>query len=89
VAKVDTEEEETSVVAKTSGAVGGFFAPMVGYLRDTRAELRKVTWPTRQEALNLTLLVLGVMVFMSLVLGSLDLLYARLLEQLFTFVPGG
>lgn len=42
------------------------------YFSDTRAELRKVTWPTREAAWNLTLIVLGVTVFMALVLGTAD-----------------
>ncbi|MDY6877430.1 MAG: preprotein translocase subunit SecE [Chloroflexota bacterium] len=46
------------------------------YLRETRAELRKVHWPTRQEALNLTKVVMGVTVSMSLFLGLLDRLFA-------------
>jgi preprotein translocase subunit SecE len=46
------------------------------YLRDTRAELRKVHWPSRQEAENLTKIVLGVTVSMALFLGLLDWLFS-------------
>ena len=46
------------------------------YLRDTRAELRKVHWPSRQEAENLTKIVLGVTVSMALVMGLLDWLFS-------------
>ena len=45
------------------------------YFRETRAELRKVSWPTRQEAWNLTRLVLMVTVFMAILLGLLDYLF--------------
>ena len=41
--------------------------PLIGYLKETRAELRKVTWPTRKEAWNLTLVVVGVTVAMSII----------------------
>ncbi len=44
---------------------------LVRYFRDTRAELRKVHWPTRNEARNLTLIVLGVTVAMTIFLGLL------------------
>ena len=47
------------------------------YLRGTRAELRKVHWPTRQEAWNLTKVVLAVTVSMALLLGLLDYLFAQ------------
>ena len=33
---------------------------LVRYLRDTRAEIAKVTWPTREEGLRLTGIVLVV-----------------------------
>jgi preprotein translocase subunit SecE len=48
-------------------------------LRETVAELRKVTWPTRPEATQLTIVVLVVLVVMSAFLGTMDLLFARLI----------
>ena len=47
-------------------------------LRETVAELRKVNWPTRQEATQLTLLVLLVIFIMSSLLGVLDYLFSKL-----------
>jgi preprotein translocase subunit SecE len=52
--------------------------------RETIGELRKVTWPTRQEARNLTGIVLLVIVTMSFLLGTLDFLFTRL----FGFILG-
>jgi len=43
------------------------------FFRETTGELRKVTWPTRQEATNLTIIVLIVMVAMSIFLWLVDL----------------
>ena len=51
---------------------------VVHYLKETRAELRKVSWPTRQEAIRLTLIVLAVTFAMAIFLGSVDLLFNRL-----------
>ena len=48
-------------------------------LRETVAELRKVTWPTRPEATQLTIVVLVVLAVMSTFLGTMDLLFARLI----------
>lgn len=48
------------------------------YIRETIGELRKVTWPTRQETMNLTLVVIVVLVVMSAFLGTLDFLFFRL-----------
>ena len=39
------------------------------FARETVGELRKVSWPTRQEAWQLTLIVLVVLAFMSIFLG--------------------
>jgi preprotein translocase subunit SecE len=50
------------------------------YFRDTRGELRKVTWPTRKQATNLTLIVLAVTVVMAVFLGAIDLLFATLIR---------
>jgi preprotein translocase subunit SecE len=54
------------------------------YFRETIGELRKVSWPTRTEAQNLTVVVLIVIVAMSSFLGVLDFLFSRF----FAFVLG-
>lgn len=54
----------------------------VQYLRDTRAELRKVHWPSRQEAENLTKIVLVVTISMALLMGLLDYLFSLELRGL-------
>lgn len=46
--------------------------PVVRYLRETRAELTKVTWPTREEWLRLSGIVLAVTVAMAFILGAAD-----------------
>jgi preprotein translocase subunit SecE len=53
---------------------------VIKYLKETRAELKKVNWPSRQEATNLTLIVIAVTTFMALLLGLLDYIFARLFE---------
>ncbi len=50
------------------------------YLKDTRGELRKVSWPTRKQAINLTLIVLAVTVVMAAFLGALDFVFAQLIR---------
>ena len=57
---------------------------IVRYFRDTRAELRKVHWPTREEAWNLTRVVFIVTVSMALLLGLLDYLFAMELGGIIT-----
>lgn len=55
---------------------------IVRYLKETRAELRKVAWPSREQATNLTLIVLAVTVAMAIFLGTVDFLFATLIKLL-------
>jgi preprotein translocase subunit SecE len=49
---------------------------IVRYFRQTWVELKRVSWPTRREATNLTAIVLAVTVAMSSFLGVVDWLSA-------------
>ena len=49
---------------------------IIKYFKETRAELKKVSWPTRQEALNLTLIVVAFTIFMAALLGIIDYVFA-------------
>lgn len=46
--------------------------PVQSYFRETIGELRKVSWPTRREALQLTGLVIVVMIIVGIILGMTD-----------------
>ena len=48
------------------------------FYRETIAELRKVSWPTRSEAIQLTRVVLIVIFVMGAFLGLLDYLFTQL-----------
>ena len=52
--------------------------PITRYFRETFTELRKVNWPSRPEALRLTMIVIIVLILMSAILGTLDFLFARI-----------
>jgi preprotein translocase subunit SecE len=54
----------------------------VTFYRETVAELRKVVWPTREQAQNLTIIVIVVVTAMALFLGGID----ALLTQIFRFL---
>jgi len=54
--------------------------PVVAYLKQTQAEVRKVHWPSRKEATNLTGVVLAVTITMSIFLSSMDYLFAQLVR---------
>jgi preprotein translocase subunit SecE len=52
------------------------------YIKEVRSELGKVIWPTREQTINLTIIVLVVMVAMSLFLGGLDVIFGGLIQLL-------
>jgi preprotein translocase subunit SecE len=52
------------------------------FFRDTRMELRRVVWPTREEAINLTLIVIAVSVAVGAFLGGVDYIFRLLFESL-------
>ncbi len=52
------------------------------YLRETRAELRKVVWPTREEATNLTTIVIVTIAVMAAFFGIVDQLFSALVRVL-------
>ena len=49
---------------------------IIRYFRETWFELKKVSWPTRSEAINLTLIVIAVTSFLAIVLGLMDWLFS-------------
>ncbi|PCS23923.1 Preprotein translocase subunit SecE [Candidatus Enterovibrio escicola] len=57
----------------------------ITFAQDSRMEVRKVVWPTRQETIQTTLIVLVVTVIMALILWGIDGIMVRLV-RLFTGV---
>ena len=52
------------------------------FYKETIGELRKVTWPTPQEAWRLTVIVIITMVATSFALGLLDWVFSRIIALL-------
>jgi preprotein translocase subunit SecE len=50
------------------------------FVLEVMAEFRKVTWPTRQELANSTVVVIVVTVVLAFFLGGVDIALARAVE---------
>jgi len=50
------------------------------FLSEVRSELRKVTWPSRQEVQSTTLVVIATSIFFGFYLWGLDLVFSRVLS---------
>jgi preprotein translocase subunit SecE len=67
-----------SVPAPIAGRTEG----MLTWVRDVRSELRKCAWPTREEALRLTTVIIAISLIVGLILGMFDALFAALMTGL-------
>jgi preprotein translocase subunit SecE len=58
----------------------GFMGRVREFIREVLAEFRKVTWPSRQELLNSTVVVVALTVVVALFLGAVDVGLTALVE---------
>ena len=54
---------------------------IVQFLKEARAELMKVNWPTKQQTINYTLTVVGISIAVALFLGGLDYIFEQILNN--------
>ncbi len=48
---------------------------LTNYIKGSVEEMKKVTWPTKKETYNYTLLVMGISVAVAAFLGALDYIF--------------
>jgi preprotein translocase subunit SecE len=84
--------EDVSILYRAIGAVVGVViagllaattvkgAQFVGFSKDSHLEIRKVVWPSRQEAVQTTMIVLVATAIVSLLLWGLDGIIVRLVS---------
>lgn len=51
------------------------------FLQDSRQELKRVNWPSRQDTIRYTLFVIGLSIGLALFLGFLDFAYIKILQK--------
>lgn len=55
----------------------------VAFINEVIAELKKVTWPTRDETIKLTVVVIAISILVGAFIGGLDSLFLRATTLLF------
>jgi len=65
----------SSNVKENKFSIGKFF-------KSVRSEVKKVTWPTRQDVWNYTLVVLAMCAFSAITIGILDTIFKFLFNLL-------
>ena len=53
---------------------------LANYIKGSVEEMKKVTWPTKKETKNYTLLVIGISLSVAVFLGALDFVFSKGLE---------
>jgi preprotein translocase subunit SecE len=87
VAKAEKGSRSGEAPVTPSGVAGaiGWLPGKLGELRtflvEVRAELKKVTWPSRMEVYSTTLVVMATTVFFGFYLWGLDLAFSRVLSH--------
>lgn len=53
----------------------------VSFIKESYEELRKVSWPSRKQTINYTLVVVGVSIAVAVFLGALDMIFSSIVEK--------
>lgn len=59
------------------------FKRIVKFFADIKAEFKKVSWPSKQQNLRNTYIVIIFIIFMSIFLGILNIIYSQVVQLLF------
>ena len=54
---------------------------LLGYLKDTKGELKHVSWPTQRQTIIFTVLVIVISILTALYLGFFDYVFTTLLDK--------
>jgi len=54
---------------------------IVEYIKETRSEMKHVSWPTRRQAMAFTAIVIVISVFVAVLLGLFDYLFTLGIER--------
>ena len=55
-------------------------ATPIVFFKETRDELKKVAWPTRDEVVRLTFVIIFASLIVGIFLGGADFLFTKLME---------
>lgn len=54
-----------------------FFSKIINFTKEAIAELKKVIWPNRKDLKNSTIVVISTIIFVSIFIGIVDLLFTK------------
>ena len=59
-----------------------WYKRLANFLKDVRAELKKVTWPSKNEVTSTTIVVIAATVFFGFYLFFMDLIFSWVISQI-------
>jgi len=54
---------------------------IITFLKEVQLEMKKVNWPTKQETIKYTFIIISISVIIAIFLGVLDFIFIRLLDK--------
>lgn len=62
-----------------------WYKRLINFLKDVRSELKKVTWPTKQEVYGTTIVVIIAIFFFGFYLFFVDVIFSWVIAQIKSF----
>jgi preprotein translocase subunit SecE len=81
--KVNNEESQGGMGAELAGKVTGTVASTREFLHDTRVEMKQVTWPSREDVVSTTWVVVVTVAFFGVFLWLVDLGVQHAVQAIF------
>jgi preprotein translocase subunit SecE len=85
--KMKNDEPQKNALAETAAGVGtrvsGTVTDTREFLHDVRVEMKQVTWPSREDVISTTWVVIATVAFFGIFLGITDWLVQRGVSVLF------
>lgn len=54
----------------------------IDYIKETKGELKHVSWPTRAQAISFTIIVIVISIAVAAFLGAFDFLFSQIVSKL-------
>jgi preprotein translocase subunit SecE len=81
--KVKNDESQGGMGSELTGKVTGSLANMQEFLHDTRVDMKQVTWPSREDVVSTTWIVVVTVAFFGVFLWLVDLGVNRAVQAIF------
>jgi preprotein translocase subunit SecE len=71
-AKATKEQSKSSKSAKPAPKKEGIFGKILTYFKNVRLEIKRTTWPSREEVLRMSIIVVGALIFFGVLIFLID-----------------